>query len=202
MSSILHHTTTTAPKNRRRRRFRFRVHTHHHHHHVHAAVPRGKPARAGERRVSAGPFRGVHRDEREVSGVFASASVFLTLVKGSFKRGLFLSHSFFLSLILSLSLFLASRRRQKEKSDSNKCKRESKLYLECRMANELMAEQPFATLGFREDETTPDGSSSTKAKPKTEELEEENEKTGFVAGARRARQQQREMEERREGRGR
>ena len=140
----------------------------------------------------------MHRDEREVSGVFASASVFLTLVKGSFKRGLFLSHSFF----LSLSRSLASRRRQKEKSDSNKCKRESKLYLECRMANELMAEQPFATLGFREDETTPDGSSSTKAKSKTEELEEENEKTGFVAGARRARQQQREMEERREGRGR
>ena len=92
--------------------------------------------------------------------------------------------------------------KQKEKSDANKCKMESKLYLECRMANELMAEQPFATLGFREDETTPDGSSSTKAKSKTEELEEENEKTGFVAGARRARQQQREMEERREGRGR
>ena len=111
ISILLYHTTTSAPKNRRRRRRGgFRVHTHHHHHHhVHAAVPRGKPARAGERRVSAGPFRGVHRDEREVSGVFASASVFLTLVKGSFKRGLFpslslsLSHSFFLSLFLSLS---------------------------------------------------------------------------------------------------
>ena len=109
MSSILHHTTTTAPKNRRRLRrfrFRFRVHTHHHHHHhhhVHAAVPRGKPARAGERRVSAGPFRGVHRDEREVSGVFASASVLLR----ARSRGLFLFLSLSLSLTLSLFLSLA-----------------------------------------------------------------------------------------------
>ena len=78
--------------------------------------------------------------------------------------------------------------KQKQKSDANKCKMESKLYLECRMAKELMASQPLAELGFKEcqkeDERDNRGGK-----------EEENEKNGFVAGARRARQQQKELTE-------
>lgn len=86
--------------------------------------------------------------------------------------------------------------KQKQKSDANKCKMESKLYLECRMAKELMASQPLAELGFKEcqkeDERDNRGGKEEENKESTKE---ENEKNGFVAGARRARQQQKELTE-------
>ena len=107
--------------------------------------PRGNPLAPEKGAFPLDRLRGVHRDEREVSGVFASASVLL----GARSRGLFLflslSLSLSLSLFLSLSLSFSGLATTTEgKSDSNKCKRESKLYSECRMANEPMAEQPFA----------------------------------------------------------
>jgi len=78
---------------------------------------------------------------------------------------------------------------------------ESKSYLECRMAKELMATQPLSELGFTEE----DPKDETNANRVQKEEEEENERNGFVAGARRARQQQKEFAEaarrrRREGR--
>jgi len=86
--------------------------------------------------------------------------------------------------------------KQKQKSDANKCKMESKLYLECRMAKELMASQPLAELGFKEcqkeDERDNRGG---KEEGNKESTKEENEENGFVAGARRARQQQKELTE-------
>ena len=93
--------------------------------------------------------------------------------------------------------------KQKQKSDANKCKMESKLYLECRMAKELMASQPLAELGFKEDQKEEERDKN-KEEGK-ESTKEENERNGFVAGARRARQQQKEKTEeayrrRREGR--
>ncbi|CAL6285907.1 unnamed protein product [Bathycoccus prasinos] len=98
---------------------------------------------------------------------------------------------------------------QKQKSDANKCKMESKSYLECRMANELMAKQPLSELGFTEEQKSETNSNRVQKeeekKRSTEKEEEENERNGFVAGARRARQQQKEFAEaarrrRREGR--
>ena len=108
-----------------------------------------------------------------------------------------------------LAMILIYALKQKQKSDANKCKMESKLYLECRMAKELMALQPLAELGFKEDqkeETNENrGRKEEENKRSTEKEEEENERNGFVAGARRARQQQKEFTEaayrrRREGR--
>lgn len=92
--------------------------------------------------------------------------------------------------------------KQKEKSDANKCKMESKLYLECRMAKELMASQPLAELGFKEDQKEEENENrGGKEEENKESTKEENEKNGFVAGARRARQQQEEAYRRRhEGR--
>ncbi|CAL6287084.1 unnamed protein product [Bathycoccus prasinos] len=86
---------------------------------------------------------------------------------------------------------------QKQKSDANKCKMESKLYLECRMAKELMASQPLAELGFKEDqkEETNENRGRKEEENKESTKEEENERNGFVAGARRARQQQKEKTE-------
>ncbi|CAL6287163.1 unnamed protein product [Bathycoccus prasinos] len=89
---------------------------------------------------------------------------------------------------------------QKQKSDANKCKMESKSYLECRMAKELMAKQPLSELGFTEEDPKEETNSN-----RVQKEEEENERNGFVAGARRARQQQKEFAEaarrrRREGR--
>jgi len=97
---------------------------------------------------------------------------------------------------------------QKQKSDANKCKMESKSYLECRMAKELMASQPLAELGFtKEDqkEETNENRGRKEEENKRSTKGEENERNGFVAGARRARQQQKEFTEaayrrRREGR--
>ncbi|CAL6279515.1 cytochrome c oxidase assembly protein COX19 [Bathycoccus prasinos] len=100
---------------------------------------------------------------------------------------------------------------QKQKSDANKCKMESKSYLECRMAKELMAKQPLHELGFKEEqksetnETTRGRKEEENKRSTPKEEEEENERNGFVAGARRARQQQKEFAEaarrrRREGR--
>jgi cytochrome c oxidase assembly protein subunit 19 len=92
---------------------------------------------------------------------------------------------------------------RREKADSNRCKLESKMYLECRMAKELMAEQPLATLGFREEHDDKDENNNNNNNDTENEKnarEEENEKNGFVAGARRARQQRREMEESRRSR--
>ncbi|CAL6280216.1 unnamed protein product [Bathycoccus prasinos] len=99
---------------------------------------------------------------------------------------------------------------QKQKSDANKCKMESKSYLECRMAKELMAKQPLSELGFTEEDPKEETNSNRvqkeeEKKRSTEKEEEENERNGFVAGARRARQQQKEFAEaarrrRREGR--
>ena len=82
--------------------------------------------------------------------------------------------------------------KQKQKSDANKCKMESKLYLECRMAKELMASQPLAELGFKEDQKEDE---RYKEEEDKESTKEENERNGFVAGARRARQQQKELTE-------
>lgn len=77
---------------------------------------------------------------------------------------------------------------------------ESKSYLECRMAKELMAKQPLRELGFTEEDPKSETNSN-----RVQKEEEENERNGFVAGARRARQQQKEFAEaarrrRREGR--
>lgn len=87
--------------------------------------------------------------------------------------------------------------KQKQKSDAKKCKMESKLYLECRMAKELMASQPLAELGFKEcqKEDERDNRGGKEEENKESTLKEENEKNGFVAGARRARQQQKELTE-------
>ncbi|CAL6285700.1 unnamed protein product [Bathycoccus prasinos] len=88
---------------------------------------------------------------------------------------------------------------QKQKSDANKCTMESKSYLECRMAKELMAKQPLSELGFTEEdpkeETNANRGRKEEKKRSTEKEEEENERNGFVAGARRARQQQKEFAE-------
>jgi cytochrome c oxidase assembly protein subunit 19 len=89
---------------------------------------------------------------------------------------------------------------RREKADSNRCKLESKMYLECRMAKELMAEQPLATLGFREEHDKDENNNNNDTENEKNAREEENEKNGFVAGARRARQQRREMEESRRSR--
>lgn len=102
-----------------------------------------------------------------------------------------------------LAMILIYALKQKQKSDANKCKMESKLYLECRMAKELMASQPLAELGFKEDQKEEERDKN-KEEGK-ESTKEENERNGFVAGARRARQQQKELTEeayrrRREGR--
>ena len=102
-----------------------------------------------------------------------------------------------------LAMILIYALKQKQKSDANKCKMESKLYLECRMAKELMASQPLAELGFKEDQKEEERDKN-KEEGK-ESTKEENERNGFVAGARRARQQQKEFTEaarrrRREGR--
>ena len=106
-----------------------------------------------------------------------------------------------------LAMILIYALKQKQKSDANKCKMESKLYLECRMAKELMASQPLAELGFKEDqkEETNENRGRKEEENKRSTKEEENERNGFVAGARRARQQQKELTEeayrrRREGR--
>ena len=107
-----------------------------------------------------------------------------------------------------LAMILIYALKQKQKSDANKCKMESKLYLECRMAKELMASQPLAELGFtKEDqkEETNENRGRKGEENKGSTKEEENERNGFVAGARRARQQQKELTEeayrrRREGR--
>ena len=87
---------------------------------------------------------------------------------------------------------------------------ESKSYLECRMAKELMAKQQLRELGFTEEDPKSETNSNRVQKEEenkrsTEKEEEENERNGFVAGARRARQQQKEFTEaarrwRREGR--
>jgi hypothetical protein len=75
---------------------------------------------------------------------------------------------------------------------------ESKSYLECRMANELMAKQPLSELGFTEEdpksETNANRAQKEEEKKRSTE-KEENERNGFVAGARRARQQQKEFAE-------
>lgn len=67
---------------------------------------------------------------------------------------------------------------------------ESKSYLECRMAKELMAKQPLSELGFTEEDPKSETNSN-----RVQKEEEENERNGFVAGARRARQQQKEFAE-------
>jgi hypothetical protein len=139
-------------------------------------------------------------------------------VRGKFLSQLFLSLSldsfsvlvfFFrrrcppLSPSFSRPFLFARAREQREKADSNRCKLESKMYLECRMAKELMAEQPLATLGFREEHDDKDENNNNNNNDTENEKnarEEENEKNGFVAGARRARQQRREMEESRRSR--
>ena len=78
---------------------------------------------------------------------------------------------------------------------------ESKSYLECRMAKELMAKQPLRELGFTEEDPKSETNSNRVQKEEeenkrsTEKEEEENERNGFVAGARRARQQQKEFTE-------
>ena len=107
----------------------------------------------------------------------------------------------------ALAMILMCALKQKQKSDANKCKMESKSYLECRMAKELMASQPLAELGFKEDqkEETNENRGRKEEENKRSTKEEENERNGFVAGARRARQQQKELTEeayrrRREGR--
>ena len=108
----------------------------------------------------------------------------------------------------ALAMILMCALKQKQKSDANKCKMESKSYLECRMAKELMASQPLAELGFtKEDqkEETNENRGRKEEENKRSTKEEENERNGFVAGARRARQQQKEFTEaayrrRREGR--
>ena len=115
------------------------------------------------------------------------------------------SFSFTDDVLLSvlLSSVSARAREQREKADSNRCKLESKMYLECRMAKELMAEQPLATLGFREEDDKDENNNNNNdidIDNKKNAREEENEKNGFVAGARRARQQHREMEESRRSR--
>jgi hypothetical protein len=153
----------------------------------------------------------VHFVQGEVFGVFAGAgkisfSTFslsrLTLFRSSFS-------SFAddlcppLSPSFSRPFLFARAREQREKADSNRCKLESKMYLECRMAKELMAEQPLATLGFREEHDDKDENNNNNNNDTENEKnarEEENEKNGFVAGARRARQQRREMEESRRSR--
>ena len=96
-----------------------------------------------------------------------------------------------------LVMILICTLKQKQKSDANKCKMESKLYLECRMAKELMASQPLAELGFKEDqkEETNENRGRKEEENKESTKEEENETNGFVAGARRARQQQKEKTE-------
>ena len=99
----------------------------------------------------------------------------------------------------ALAMILMCALKQKQKSDANKCKMESKSYLECRMAKELMASQPLAELGFTKEDQKEETNENRGRK------EEENERNGFVAGARRARQQQKEFTEaayrrRREGR--
>ena len=101
-----------------------------------------------------------------------------------------------------LAMILIYALKQKQKSDANKCKMESKLYLECRMAKELMASQPLAELGFKEDQKEEENENrGGKEEENKESTKEENEKNGFVAGARRARQQQEEAYRRRhEGR--
>jgi hypothetical protein len=71
------------------------------------------------------------------------------------------------------------------------------------MAKELMAEQPLATLGFREEDDKDENNNNNNdidIDNTKNAREEENEKNGFVAGARRARQQHREMEESRRSR--
>jgi hypothetical protein len=115
---------------------------------------------------------------------------------------------FFFHALAMISIYTL---KQKQKSDANKCKMESKSYLECRMAKELMAKQPLHELGFTEEDPKEETNSNRVQKEEeenkrsTEKEEEENERNGFVAGARRARQQQKEFTEearrrRREGR--
>ena len=105
-------------------------------------------------------------------------------------------------LFHGLAMIFIYALKQKQKSDANKCKMESKLYLECRMAKELMASQPLAELGFKEDQKEEENENrGGKEEENKESTKEENEKNGFVAGARRARQQQEEAYRRRhEGR--
>ena len=61
------------------------------------------------------------------------------------------------------------------------------------MAKELMASQPLAEIGFKEDQKEEENENrGGKEEENKESTKEENEKNGFVAGARRARQQQEE----------
>ena len=160
----------------------------------------------------------MHFVQGEVFGVFAGAgkisfstfslSLSLSLSLDSFTFFWSSFSSFADDALLSLRPSLVRSgtraREQREKADSNRCKLESKMYLECRMAKELMAEQPLATLGFREEHDDKDENNNNNNNNDTENeknaREEENEKNGFVAGARRARQQRREMEESRRSR--
>ena len=152
----------------------------------------------------------MHFVQGEVFGVFAGAaeisfsltlSLSLSLLLDSFNIFLGPRFPFADDVLLPVPRSSVSAQTQREKADSNRCKLESKMYLECRMAKELMAEQPLATLGFREEHDKDENNSNNNDTDNTKNArEEENEKNGFVAGARRARQQHREMEESRRSR--
>jgi len=139
-----------------------------------------------------------------LSQLFLSLSLSRSTLLHFFGPRFLLSPTMPSSPSFSRPFLFARAREQREKADSNRCKLESKMYLECRMAKELMAEQPLATLGFREEHDDKDENNNNNNNNDTENeknaREEENEKNGFVAGARRARQQHREMEESRRSR--
>lgn len=140
------------------------------------------------------------RVRREIS-FSLTLSLSLSLLLDSFNIFLGPRFPFADDVLLPVLRSSVSARTQREKADSNRCKLESKMYLECRMAKELMAEQPLATLGFREEHDKDENNNNNNDTDNTKNArEEENEKNGFVAGARRARQQHREMEESRRSR--